>query len=150
MGAPEDKAYIFGTVFTLSNRLQILGDKLDDRLTVKQWLLLAGISMCGSDAPTISEVAALIGSSRQNVKKMALILEKEGFVSLRRDPHDLRVLRISLSENCIGHLNHREEKERDFIEELFYGFDEEELLLFSQMLAKLERNAYIMGRKDSY
>lgn len=136
----EEKAYIFGSIFTLSNKLQILGDKLDEQLTVKQWLLLAGILKCGNDAPAIGKVAGLIGSSRQNVKKMALILEKAGFVSLHRDKTDARMLRISLSERCREHLKQREDKERSFIETLFSGFETQELLDFSRAIAKLEKN----------
>jgi len=35
-----EKAHILGSVFILANRLQVLGDKFDENLTVKQWLLL--------------------------------------------------------------------------------------------------------------
>ena len=141
-----EKAYIFGTMFTLSNKLQMLGDRLDKRLTVKQWLLLAGILTCGNDAPTIGEVAALIGSSRQNVKKMALILEKEGFVCLLKDSGDGRLLRVSLTAFCMEHLKQREENERHFIETLFSGFEMQELLSFSRSLTRLQNNARGMGR----
>jgi len=64
----KKKGYIFASIFTLSNRLQVIGDKFDKDLTVKQWLLLAGILNSGKKAPTLTEVAAIIGSSRQNVK----------------------------------------------------------------------------------
>lgn len=143
----EEKAYIFGSIFTLSNKLQMLGDKLDEHLTVKQWLLLAAILKCGDNAPTIGEVAALIGSSRQNVKKMALILEKAGFVCLLRDSADARLLRISLTKSCMGHLKQREKKEQHFVKTLFTGFETQELLGFSGALSKLEKNVYEMGKQ---
>ncbi|MFA5636708.1 MAG: MarR family transcriptional regulator, partial [Anaerovoracaceae bacterium] len=75
MDSLKDKAFIFGSIFTLSNRLQILGDRLDRNLTVKKWLLLAGIHNCRNSSPSISEVAIIIGNSRQNVKKMLVKLE---------------------------------------------------------------------------
>jgi DNA-binding MarR family transcriptional regulator len=143
----EEKAYIFGTIFVLSNKLQLLGDKLDRRLTVKQWLLLVGIAKSVSAAPAIGEVAALIGSSRQNVKKMALILEKEGFVTLRRDALDARILRISLTQACIEHLRTREEKELRFIEALFRGFEAEELQAFVRVVTKLKDNLREMEKQ---
>jgi DNA-binding MarR family transcriptional regulator len=143
----EEKAYIFGTIFVLSNKLQLLGDKLDRRLTVKQWLLLVGIAKSASAAPAIGEVAALIGSSRQNVKKMALILEKEGFVTLRRDALDARILRISLTQACMEHLRTREEKELRFIEALFRGFESEELQAFVRVVTKLKDNLREMGKQ---
>jgi len=119
----NEKAYIFGTIFTMANRLQILGDKFDEHLTMKQWLLLASISKIGSDAPTISEVAIQIGSSRQNVKKMASILEREGFLILQKDSKDARVVRVRITKKCVDYFAQREKRELKFLEELYDGFD---------------------------
>lgn len=135
-----DKAYVFGTIFTLSNKLQIAGDRLDPQLSVKQWLFLAGVLRCESDMPTLSEVAARIGSSRQNVKKTALILERQGFVSIRKDEADARMMRIHLTEACRVHLMQREDMEKRFIEELFEGVGEQDILALRAALQKLEKN----------
>ncbi|HNW04989.1 MAG TPA: MarR family transcriptional regulator [Oscillospiraceae bacterium] len=148
MDEAEKKAYIFGTIFTLSNRLQIAGDRIDPLLSVKQWLFLAGVLRCEGSAPTLSEVAARIGSSRQNVKKTALILERRGFVLMEKDLSDARVLRIRLTEACAAHLLRREERERRFIEELFCGIGGEELSAFRASLQKLEENVGRMERGD--
>lgn len=136
-----EKAYIFGTTFTLANKLQLLGDRIDPELTVKQWLFLAGIMQCESDVPALSEIAAHIGSSRQNVKKMALILERQGFVSLERDSRDARALRVRLTDACRLHLKQRDKVETEFIEALFSGFDANELSALSGLIKKLEKNA---------
>lgn len=88
----EKKSHIFGSLFILANRVQILGDKVDPVLSIKQWLLIAAIPQFKSGSPTISDIAKMIGSSRQNVKKMALILEKIGFVRLSKDDNDARVI----------------------------------------------------------
>ena len=119
----DEKSFIFGSIFTLANRLQILGDKFDKNITIKQWLLLAGISTYTEYAPTLSEVAILIGNSRQNVKKMALILEREGFLSLVKDSHDARILRLSLTKKCTDYFDNREHKEQVFLDTLFRGLD---------------------------
>lgn len=124
MNELDKQAYIFGGIFTLANRLQILGDKLDENITTKQWLLIAIISKSENPSPTLSEVAEIIGSSRQNVKKMATILQKRGFVSLTKDPHDARMVRISLTPECITYFQNRDEKELQFMKKLFAGFDE--------------------------
>ena len=142
----EAKAHIFGTIFTLSNKLQLLGDMMDPALTVKQWLLLAGVMQC-SGSPTLSEVAARIGSSRQNVKKMAAILEKRGFVRLEKDPADARMLRIRLTDACRAHLRQREGMELRFIDELFEGFGTGEVAEFSVLISKLDRNVSNMRAK---
>lgn len=149
MNSLQEKAEIFGTIFTLSNKLQMLGDQLDPNLTVKQWLFLAGVTRCdGNETPTLSELAGRIGSSRQNVKKMALILEKQGFIALKKDGRDARILRVSLTDLCREHLKRREDLEVAFIETLFEGFGDAELAAFAAAIAKLEQNVNRGMEKD--
>ena len=105
----QKESFIFGSLFVLANRVQNLGDKADPVLSIKQWLLIAAISQCGSENPTISEIAKVIGSSRQNVKKMAALLEKIGFVRLQRDDNDARAIRVSPTERCAEHFRIYEE-----------------------------------------
>lgn len=123
MDVEEQQAYILGTMLTLANRLQVLGDKLDDRITMKQWLLIAVILKSGSPAPALSEVAGIFGSSRQNVKKMALLLEKQGFVALLKDERDARILRVQLTDKCMDYFKGRSHLETRFMESLFHSFD---------------------------
>ncbi|NBK23494.1 MAG: MarR family transcriptional regulator, partial [Spirochaetia bacterium] len=68
------QANIFGSFFTLSNRLQAAGDGLDEKMTLKQWLLVAVLIKSEEQALSVSELAQRMGSSRQNVKKMAQLL----------------------------------------------------------------------------
>lgn len=136
----NEKAYIFGSIFTLANKLQALGDKLDPNLTVKQWMLIAGIMKNESEAPTISEVAQIIGNSRQNVKKMALILEREGFLELNKDKNDARILRVSVTQKCKEHFKHRENDEYNFLVNLFDELDVETVLCLAEGISKLENN----------
>lgn len=70
---------IFSSIFVLENLLQNVGEKLQTEITMKQWLLLAMTEVC--DKPcTLTNVGSLMGCSRQNVKKLATILEKKGFI----------------------------------------------------------------------
>lgn len=140
MNSMEVKAYILGSIFTLSNRLQVLGDKFDENLTIKQWLLLVGIFKSESSSPTISEVAHIIGNSRQNVKKMALILDKEGFLELSKDKNDGRILRIGLTNHCLEYFKQREKRENEFIDQLFDEFDSNEVSAIKNAIIKLDKN----------
>lgn len=123
MDEKEQQAFILGAVLTLANRLQVLGDQLDDQMTMKQWLLIAVILKSGSSSPTLSDVAEMIGSSRQNVKKMALLLEKQGFVALTKDSKDARILRLQLTGKCGIYFAERSEREVRFMDSLFQSFD---------------------------
>lgn len=141
MSDVQEGAYAFGTIFVLANRLQILGDQVDPKLSVKQWLFLAGITRSDSEAPALSELAARIGSSRQNVKKMAILLESRGFITMSRDEADARVLRLALTDYCKQYLKQREQAEIGFLENLFEGFEPQELADLSRTLRKLDGNA---------
>ena len=146
MNDDKAKAIIFGSIFTLSNKLQVLGDRFDSSLTVKQWLLLAGIHNSRENAPTISRVAEIIGNSRQNIKKMVLILENKGFVALENDSNDARVQKIRLTKKCLDYLAKREKGELEFLEQLFDGFQSVEINTLAKGMSKLEKNIVKMGR----
>lgn len=143
----KEKTHIFGLVFTLANKLQVLGDKFDENLTIKQWLLLAGIFKNENDTPTISEVASLIGNSRQNVKKMSIILEREGFLKLQKDLTDARILRISLTMKCQDYFKQREKREIEFLEKLYVGFDTNLIKGLDNGISKLEENINEMEKQ---
>lgn len=91
------QADLFGTVFVLAQHLGRLTDSalapLD--LTSRQWLLLAVLVKAFPDnAPTLTEAASVYGSSRQNVKMIALQLQQRGYLELVTDPSDRRALRL--------------------------------------------------------
>ena len=72
---------IFSSIFVLQNRMQTAGEKLQTEISMKQWLLLA-MTECCPEPRTLTNVGNLMGCSRQNIKKLALALEKKGFVRL--------------------------------------------------------------------
>ena len=73
---------IFSSIFVLQNRMQTAGEKLQTEISMKQWLLLA-MTACCPEPRTLTNIGNLMGCSRQNVKKLALALEKKGFVHLQ-------------------------------------------------------------------
>ncbi len=97
-GSPADARPIaFATVFLVAHHLDRLGDVVlaPLGLTTKQWLLLAVLARgFEGRAPSLSEAAALYGSSRQNVKAIARSLAARGYLRLAPDPGDRRVLRL--------------------------------------------------------
>jgi MarR family transcriptional regulator, transcriptional regulator for hemolysin len=95
------RAEVFGSLFVISGRLTRRADRelAELGLTTRQWLLLAVLTNEFPDrSPSLSEAADKYGSSRQNVKQVALGLETRGFVHLVADPSDARTTRIALTE----------------------------------------------------
>lgn len=66
-------------------------------LTTRQWLLLAILSRSARPL-SLSESAARYGSSRQNIKQIALGLERRGYLRLLPDPEDARAQRLYLTD----------------------------------------------------
>jgi len=139
MNELEQKAYIFGTIFTLSNQLQVLGDEFDKNITIKQWLFILGVSQF-NEPPTISEVANFIGYSRQNAKRIAAALQQRGFVEIVKDSNDARALRIGLTPKCREYFEKRDKREIEFLEKIFTGFDAELTHSLYKGLIRLELN----------
>jgi DNA-binding MarR family transcriptional regulator len=90
-----------GSVFVVAQHLDRLGDVVlaPLGLTTKQWLLLAVVERAfGGRHPTLTEAAAVYGSSRQNVKAIAHGLEAAGYLRIVRDAADRRALRLVPTE----------------------------------------------------
>ena len=124
MNELKQKAYIFATIFTLANKLQVLGDEFDKNITTKQWLFIIGVSTF-KKPPIISELASFVGYSRQNAKRIAADLQKSGYVTVSKDKCDARALRIELTPKCIAYFEKRDKREIEFLESIFAGFDTE-------------------------
>lgn len=95
------QAEVFGSLFVL---MQNLTRRVDEGLEPfglrsRQWLLLAVLARAfPGHAPTLSEAATVYGSSRQNVKQLALQLAARGYLTLEDDPDDARAVRLRLSD----------------------------------------------------
>ena len=91
------QAELFGRLSVLSQHLTRQADAalVPFDLTTRQWLLLAVlVSSFPDGAPTLTEAAAVYGTSRQNVKQVAHQLAARGFVELVTDPRDRRATRL--------------------------------------------------------
>lgn len=135
----DKQKYIFGSIFLLANRLQVIGDQYlgRDEITTKQWFLNVMISQFGDNPPTLSEVAELMGSSRQNVKQLALKLEEKGFLNIQKDNQDARALRLKLTDKSREFWDKRQEQDDEYIEGLFKDLSPEEIDVLCRCFGKL-------------
>lgn len=120
------RAESFANVFLLAQLLSRLGDEvlapLD--LTTKQWLLLAVVAKgFGDTEPTLTAVASVYGSSRQNVKQIAQQLEQRGWLRLVDDPDDRRAVRLQLTRKMqLFDAPTFRAREQELFERIFGGF----------------------------
>ncbi len=147
MNELEKKAYIFASIFAVSNRLQVLGDAFDKNITTKQWLFIVCVSKF-SLPPTLSEVANFVGYSRQNAKRLAAALAEQGYVTITKDQNDARALRITLTQKCKEYFAGRSDKELAFLDKIFTGFNSEVTDGFYQGISKLAENIEMMEKEN--
>lgn len=131
---------LFGLLFALQNRLQAVGDTFYEEITCKQFFLMACMNLFQGEAPTVQDLAQVMGSSHQNVKQILNKLEQKGFVSVEPDEADRRKLRISLTEYAVVMAEKYRMQEEEFMTELFAEVSQEEAKQAFFILSKMEAN----------
>ena len=134
------QAFIYAAIHLLANRMQNLGNKIDPTISTKQWFVLAAVSKFNKAPPNIGNIAEILGTSRQNIKKMANILVRRGYLTLERDKNDLRSIRLFLTKQCDEYFKNREQQENEYLERIFLGMDDEELVALCNGMSKLIEN----------
>lgn len=137
---------LFGTFFAFHNRLQATGDAFYQEITCKQFFLIICLELFGENAPTIRELAEVMGSSHQNVKQIADKLERSGFIRQTRDQEDRRKIRIYPTEKLQSLEERYEAKSKEFIERFYAGTTQEELETVYRVMSRLEKN--LTGLKE--
>lgn len=101
----ENFATLIDTAFRLSNALIMKRDNLvhDLGLTSARWQVLDAIHRSAPVAMA-SQVARLLGLSRQGVQRIVHDLERLGMLTSQQDPHDKRGHTIALSKKGIDAL----------------------------------------------
>jgi DNA-binding MarR family transcriptional regulator len=133
-------AFVYGAIFSLANRMQVIGDKIDQTVSTKQWFVLAAVSKFKETPPNIGDIAQFFGTSRQNIKKIANILQRKGYMQLRKDPTDLRNIQLFLTDSCYDYFKSRERQENEYIKGIFLGLNDEMLDSLCNGLSKLMEN----------
>lgn len=128
---------IFSTVFYLSNKIQTEGDRLDDRITVRQWMTLLAILHLPEGMANYNQIAGMMGYSKQNAKKLVAVLERKGFVTVGKSDTDHRAVHIQVTESCKSFLRDYYKQGNSYLEGMFKDFDEDELKILYKLLKKL-------------
>jgi DNA-binding MarR family transcriptional regulator len=109
-----------------------------DGLTTQQAALITVVDALG--APKLSEVAAGMGTTHQNAKQVAAVLERKGFVAIEPDPHDRRVRRVRTTGLSRAHWAARSADDQRYVLEWFADLSPEQArTLFELLLAVRER-----------
>lgn len=126
---------IFSTLFIAGNKLQTLFDNHIPEVSLKQFMLLSIVRQ-SKERLTFTQLGNLLGCSRQNVKKLADVLMKKGFITIQQSPHDTRAMCICPTE-----------KVNDFFQNDFSEYQEELKYLFEIYTNKEIETLFILLSK---
>lgn len=128
------KQAIFSSIFVMQNRLQTAGEKIQTKISMKQWLLLAMLETCNEEC-TLTNLGKLMGCSRQNIKKLATALEKKGFIHFFNG--DNNSIQISITEKAELYAKEMGQRHEKVLQLLFEDFDENEIKQLFNLYIKL-------------
>lgn len=141
---PQRCMALFCSLFIQQNRMQTACEKVQTDISMKQWLLLAMLEQCPAPK-TLTNVGKLMGCSRQNVKKLALALEKKGYLTLSLGPGNS--LLLNPTEKVTAYSQEMDERRSNVLKLLFSQFTQEEIA----QLYPLHRKLYAgIERVESY
>ena len=145
----DDRKYLFGSIFILSNRMDTLLQREFNRfdITTKQWFLSVIIDNLFDIPPTMKEAAKEMGSSHQNVKQVALKLEQKGLLILEKDKRDARATRLKLTDDSYEFWEKIRVEGATFTQRLFKDVDKEEFVVARSVIQKMLLNINEMDNK---
>ena len=132
----DQRKAIFSTLFIAGNKLQTLFDNHIPQVSLKQFMLLSIVRQ-SKEQLTFTQLGDLLGCSRQNVKKLADVLVKKGFITLRRSPHDTRAACICPAEKAEDFFVNDFWKYQEELKYLFEVYTDQEVETLFRLLSRL-------------
>lgn len=132
----NQKKAIFSSLFIATNKLQTLFDNHIPQISLKQFMLLSIVRQSKGQM-TFTQLGNILGCSRQNIKKLAEILEKKGFITIQQSPYDTRALCICLTEKVKDYFENDFSEYQKELEYLFEVYTDQEIEALFNLMAKL-------------
>jgi DNA-binding MarR family transcriptional regulator len=131
----------FRLVVLVAQELRTLMDQQlrGDGLTTQQAALITVVDTLGT--PSLSQAAAALGCTHQNVRQLADALVRKGFVQLSTDEKDARVRRLRTTAKSHGYWQERSAADQDRVLTWFADLTPDEARTLFELLAKLEKRA---------
>ena len=126
--------------FKLNGLLVVEGDLLisDLGLTSARWKVLGALSN-GLEAMTVSDIARMMGQSRQAVQRLSNEMLKDGLLEAQINPKHQRAKLMKLTEKGIQAYEQAMQKQVPWVNRIAGDFEEKDLELASSILEKLVR-----------
>lgn len=132
----QEKA-IFSTLFIAGNKLQTLFDKRIPEISLKQFMLLSIVRQ-SNEQMTLTQLGEILGCSRQNIKKLAEVLKKKGFIHIEQSLYDTRAMSIIPTNKVDEYFQNEFLQYQKELKYFFEVYSEEEIKTLFFLITKLD------------
>lgn len=129
----------YATLFSLTNKVQIAGDKYLKGLTSRQYMTMIAIAHLEEDERTLNNIARKLGTTKQSVKQLINIIEEKGYIITEPSNRDKRAVNIKFTEEGIQVMLKCGELGIYLLADLFNDFSSSEIETLWVLLKKLYR-----------
>ena len=128
----------FRLILVVAQTMRTMMDELlrADGLTTQQAALISVAEALSG--PSLSQAAAVLGTTRQNVKQVARALERKGFLRVEPDEDDARARRLIVTEKSRAYWRGRSADDQRTVVEWFSALSDDEARTLFDLLSKLE------------
>ena len=151
-GLPTERAQRVRLLRVLLATASVLRGRLDRLLAptgiTSQQAAMLQLIEAQVKAPTISFVAQAMGMTQQNVKQIALALERKGFLEIAVDTADRRARRLVLTEHHHAFWQQRNPSDFASVEDWTAALSDDQIDTAVALLVKLKAHAKAGRLKD--
>ncbi len=127
------------TLFSVTNKLQMQGDKYLQDITIRQMLAIPAIIHAPEGKATINYIARKLGTTKQSAKQIVDAMEKKGYLTVGPSEVDRRAVNVSVTAAGRMAFGTCSERTDEFLADIFHEFNTDELEQFCKLLQKLYR-----------
>ena len=139
---------IFNTLFIIANKLQTIFDQQIPEITLKQFMLLSMVHQA-NEPQSLTQLGELLGCSRQNVKKLALSLEQEGYIPFKTNTAGSSATMIVPTDKVTEFVDHDFAWYLQDLHYLFAVYTKEEIEQLFKLLMRLYQGVDYLNQKTN-
>ena len=125
------------TLFSVTNKLQMQGDKHLRDITIRQMLAIPALIHAPKGKATINHLARSMGTSKQSAKQVVEAMEKKGYLAVVPSKQDKRAVNVTVTPEGQRAFGICSERTDEFLADIFSNLNAGELETLSLLLQKL-------------
>lgn len=126
-------------LFSVTNKLQMQGDKYLGDLSIRQMLALPAIFHAPEGEATINHIARSLGTTKQSAKQIVDAMEKKNYLSVAPSERDKRAVAVTITPEGRQAFSACSERTDEFLADIFRDFTAQDLEALWTLLHKLYR-----------